>query len=202
MRPEEPAQAADDLRDQRLLAAAEGGDGAAFGQLVQAYQAPIYRFLRGLVRGEAEAEDALQETFLSVWRAVQGEVAGKAGDASVRSWLFAIARHAAYRRARRRAGQPERTEPLEKLGAEAGWGAQDSPEALAAALESRERLRQALHELDEEEREVLWLRDVEGLSGEETAHILELSVAAMKSRLHRARLKLTARVRQEVDHAG
>lgn len=191
--------------------AAEGGDQEAFAQLVSRHQAPIFRFVRGLVRTRAEAEDVLQDTFLSVWRTVQGQTGGKkAGDSSVRAWLYTIARHTAYRRGRRRVGQPEHFEALDTLGARAGWGTEQSPEALLTVLQSKALVREALARLADEDREVLLLRDIEELSGAETAAALELSVPAMKSRLHRARLKLFAELRstssahqqQEVGHEG
>lgn len=168
------------------------------------HQAAIYRFARSLVRTDAEAEDVLQETFLAVWRAVSGDTAArKDGEASVRSWLFAIARHAAYRRGRRHVGEPAQHESLAALGAAAGWGEPQDPERLAAVLESRTALRAALGQLDSDDAAILWLRDVEELTGPEAAHALGLSLAAEKSRLHRARLHLRATLRrEEVPHAG
>jgi RNA polymerase sigma-70 factor (ECF subfamily) len=198
-----PAEASP-LDDLTLLRRAESGDDQAFDGLVARHERSIFRFARSLVRTEAEAEDVLQETFLAVWRSCRGDTGGtKSGDASVRSWLFSIARHAAYRRGRRRAGEPAQHESLEALGVAAGWGGGDDPEHLAATLESRAALRAALGRLEGDDAALLWLRDVEGLTGPEAAEALGLTLAAQKSRLHRARLKLRAEVRaEEGHHAG
>ena len=87
---------------------------------------------------------------------------------------------------------------LEELGARAGWGHPLSPEDLAWRVQQRSLLEQALSTLPADEREVLVLRDVEGLSGEETAAAAGISLAAMKSRLHRGRLQLLAQVKAVV----
>ena len=91
-------------------------------------------------------------------------------------------------------------EPLARLGERAGWGS-ETPEALMAALERRDALERGLDTLRSEEREILLLRDVEGLSGDEAAEVLGISRAAMKSRLHRARLGFAAAMRKELDDA-
>jgi RNA polymerase sigma-70 factor (ECF subfamily) len=93
---------------------------------------------------------------------------------------------------RRRVGEPDEMVALEDLGLQAGWGAPPLPDALFESLERRETLERALAQLSPEEREILVLRELEGFSGEETAKILDLSLAGMKSRLHRARLRLAA----------
>ena len=85
--------------------------------------------------------------------------------------------------------------PLPELGEAAGWGS-ESPEAEVLRAERRARLARALDALAPEDREVLVLRDLEELTGEETAAALGLSLAAMKSRLHRARLRLAAQLRR------
>jgi len=184
-----------------LLRAAEGGDAAAFDALMERHQAAVFRFARALVRTDADAEDVLQQTFLSVWRTVTTGKARKDGDASVKSWLFTIARNGAYRTGRRRVGEPKQHESLEELGAAAGWGEGDDPETLTHALESRERLHEALLALPDEDREVIVLRDVEGLTGPEAARVLQLELPAVKSRLHRARLRLRALLRGD-GHEG
>ena len=86
-----------------------------------------------------------------------------------------------------------------KLGLEAGWGSND-PEALAIAAERRETLQGALRTLSSDDQEVLILRDIEGLRGPEAAEILGIGERALKSRLHRARLRLAAALRTTSDH--
>jgi RNA polymerase sigma-70 factor (ECF subfamily) len=187
-----------ELNDDDLVAAIAGGDRRAFEVLVCRYDQRLFRFARSLVRSDAEAEDVVQETFLSSWRSLTA-TEGAPELSSVRGWLYAICRHAAYRRGRRRAGQPAEHEPLESLvtlGAQAGWGSEEAPEQLSAALESRDVVRRALLTLSDEDRDIVWLRDIGELSGEEAAEVLGISLAAEKSRLHRARLKLLAALRE------
>lgn len=182
-------------RDDDLVQRAVAGDAAAFTALVKTWRGPVFRFAARLLKDDAAAEDVLQETFLTAHR----KLSSWRGDGSFSSWLFAIARSAVLMQRRRRVGEPaeyEDVESLPELGAEAGWGQAMDPQVLTERLEAHTHLERALERLDPEEREVLLLRDVEGLSGEDTARALGLTVAAMKSRLHRARLRLVAAVKK------
>lgn len=145
----------------------------------------VHRLLRTLGAGPDDAEDALQDCFIAAWRAA----ATFGGGESARGWLFSIARNALRRQHRRRAGEPAEMDSLEVLATLAGWGAGSD---FSARLEVEDELEWALARIPEEERRVLILRDLEGLSGPEAADALELSVPAMKSRLHRGRLHLMA----------
>lgn len=183
--------------DADLIRRSAAGDREAFSELVARHGADVFRFARALASSEAAAEDALQEAFLSAWRGA----ASFRGDTSVRSWLLTIARNAVYRQHRRRIGEPETHEPLSELGLAAGWGAVEDPEAALLRKESHEQFARGLEALDESDREVLLLRDVEGLSGSEVAAILGVSIAAMKTRLHRARLRFVSKVRETYEPA-
>lgn len=176
------------------LERAARGDRDAARDFVRAHQQAVFRFAARLLRDEAAAEDVTQETLLSALRA-----AGDFRGGSVRGWLLTIARNASISRRRRRVGEPAVFEPLDELGREAGWG-DDGPEEALARTERRDLLERSLRALEDDDREVIWLRDVEGLSGDETAQALGCSRAAMKSRLHRARLRLAAEVRRGVRH--
>lgn len=87
--------------------------------------------------------------------------------------------------------------PLVELGVAAGWGEVRDPEARVSAMEDHARLHRALDALSPADREVITLRDLEGLSGPEAAQVLDLPLASLKTRLHRARLRLLARLREE-----
>lgn len=158
--------------------------------LMERHRDAAWRVIRLRVSNDAVAEDALQETFIGVWR---GAAAFHA-EASVRGWILSIARRQAARTWRRRVGEPVETESLADLGKAAGWGGAD-PERAAVLAERADHLHDALARLEPDAREVIVLRDLEGLSGSEAATILELSVPALKSRLHRARLQLMAELR-------
>ena len=177
--------------DVEVMARAAQGNPIARRELVERHQGAVYRLLRRLARDDAQAEDLTQETFitalehLGAWR----------GEGTARGWLLSIARSRWLMARRGRRDEPAADESLEQLGLAAGWGAAMDPEELASRLEQKQVLERALLALDDEAREVLTLRDLEELSGEETAQVLGLSLAAMKSRLHRARLALVARVK-------
>jgi RNA polymerase sigma-70 factor (ECF subfamily) len=180
------------LTDEELLKRTAAGERGAFDELVVRHQAAVFRFARAATEGLAAAEDVLQETFLAAWRAA-GTFQGRS---AVRTWLLTIARNQSWHH-RERAGRiPVDDVPLPELGEAAGWGDQ-SPEDAAVRSQRRGRLARALELLGPEEREVLVLRELEELSGEETAAALGIGLAAMKSRLHRARLRLAAELRRD-----
>jgi RNA polymerase sigma-70 factor, ECF subfamily len=174
------------MDDAALLRAAAAGDEAAFAAFMQEHHAAVRRYL--LASGGEDTDDALQDTFISAWRSASTY----AGGANARGWLYAIARNAVRHQVRRRVGEPEHLESIECLAEQAGWGGIAAPDTESVA---RDTLCDALERLPVEEREVLTLRELDGFSGEETAALLGLSLPAMKSRLHRARLHLAAMVR-------
>jgi RNA polymerase sigma-70 factor (ECF subfamily) len=184
------------LTDVDLLSRSATGDREAFDEIVRRHHASVFRLARLLVARPDQAEDVLQQTFLSAWQGADGF----RGEASARTWLLTITRNTALRVRERTAREPLAETSIDQLGLQAGWGGPD-PEALALAAEQRERLVAAFGGLSAEEREVITLRDLEGLSGEATADLLGLGVPAMKSRLHRARMRLAARLKSEVSRA-
>ena len=176
--------------DARLLSRSADGDRTAFAELMDRHGEAVHRLLLSLGAGPDDAEDALQDCFIAAWRS-----AGTfRGEESARGWLFTIARNVLRRQHRRRVGEPPKVDQLEVLGARAGWG---SDSDFSRRLEVQDELEWALARIPEEERQVLLLRDIDGLSGPEAAEVLELSLAAMKSRLHRGRLHLMAVLRKE-----
>jgi RNA polymerase sigma-70 factor (ECF subfamily) len=180
------------VTDDELLRRAATGELPAFRDLVVRHRAATWRAVRARVPDDATGEDVLQETWIGAWRAASSF----RGESSVRSWLLGLARRQAARSWRRRVGEPTDHEPLDAIGARAGWGSPD-PERAASVAEDHRQLHAALARLPDEDREVLLLRDVEGLSGPEAAEALGLALSAMKSRLHRARLRLMAALREE-----
>ncbi|HSS50282.1 MAG TPA: sigma-70 family RNA polymerase sigma factor [Thermoanaerobaculia bacterium] len=182
---------ADDIRisDATLISRTAAADRAAFERLVRRHQAAVLRFARVLAHDETDAEMALQETFLAAWRA-----AGRFRyDASARIWLLSMARHAIYRRHRRWADDPSPFVSLRELGKAAGWGIED--ESFVDRLVDAEALAGALASLSPEDREILILRELEGLSPEDAAGVAGTSEGTARNRLHRARLRLMTKLR-------
>ncbi len=176
--------------ERELIAQAAAGRHDALEALVDEHEAAVFRYALALVRRREDAEEVLQDVFVALMR----YAAAFRGDASLRTWLFTVARNAAFRRRKQTELRAEEPLDLAGLGRAAGWGAPD-PELLAMRAERRAELERVLAGLDEEDREMILLRDLEGFSGQETADMLGLSMAAMKSRLHRARLRLAAALR-------
>jgi RNA polymerase sigma-70 factor (ECF subfamily) len=170
-----------------LLASIASGDRAALSVLVHRHWASLFRYTRRMTGDEASAEDALQDTFVA-WSTPAPSAA-----MVPRAWLFA--RNALRRCARRRVGEPspaELSDDIESLGASAGFGCVS---CWTRSLEDREEIERALAALGDDDREVLALVDAEGLSIEEASSSLGLSDAALKSRLHRARLRFMSAMR-------
>ena len=178
------------IQDPECLSQAALGDAKAFEAFVVRHREAVWRFVRSLTRDVSLAEDVLQETFLSAWR----NAASFRGEDSALGWLLSIARNAVYRQHRGRAGEPEQIESLAELGEAAGWGSDPDP---LGALVVKDEVDRALARLRVEDREILLLRDLEGLTNEECARLLGLGLPALKSRLHRARLRFVAHLRGE-----
>jgi RNA polymerase sigma-70 factor (ECF subfamily) len=170
------------LMDPSLLARARGGDRTALEQLLQEIAPLVQRFGLRMCRHQADAEDVLQDTLLAVVHHL-GEFEGRS---SLASWVFMLARTACARRRRGAKNRPHL--PEEAAGDRPALGS--DPEAAADQGELRAALEQALQALPEDQREVLLLRDMEGLSAAEAAESVGISVEALKSRLHRARAGL------------
>jgi RNA polymerase sigma-70 factor (ECF subfamily) len=173
--------------DDALLSQARSGDRAALDALVTRYEPRVFRFGLGLCRDADAAQDVLQDTFLAMVRSLNTFRA----DASFSTWLYAIARHACLRKRRRRVSAPKEVASLDSLSAgerQRLAASTPTPEDRLSARELRAALSTAIGSLARPHREVLLLRDVEGLTALETATVLGVTVAAVKSRLHRARL--------------
>jgi RNA polymerase sigma-70 factor (ECF subfamily) len=173
--------------DAALLARLRAGQARAFEELVTTYQHRIFGVALRMLGSRAEAEDIAQETFLRAHRAL-GEFRG---EARLGTWLYAIASRLCLNRLASAQRRLERSDEEALLRHPAAAG------DAAAALEAGERaaaLHEAIAALPEERRIVVVLRDLEGLAYEEIAEVLGLELNTMRSRLHRARLDLKAKL--------
>src|SRR5437016_10359380 len=178
-----------------LVQAAKRGDDSAFEELVRRYDRNVFRIAQHITQNREDAEDVVQEAFLKAY----GNLAQFQEQSKFYTWLVRIAVNEALMKLRRR--RPERTVSLDEdikteddsLPREiADW--RPNPEQQYTQAELREILSKTIQGLPPGFRTVFVLRDVEGLSTEETAAALELSVPAVKSRLLRARLQLRERL--------
>jgi RNA polymerase sigma-70 factor, ECF subfamily len=175
-----------------LLVAAQQGDIEALNRLVASHRQGVYRFGLQVCRTTEDAEDAVQET---LWAATRALTTFRGTASSIASWLFTIVRRECLRLidGRRRApsgldGEEDHL-PGEIL----------DPEDAVAALRRNEILAEALAALEPLHREVVLLRDIQELSAPEAAAQLGISVDALKSRLHRARVTLREHVLRRSD---
>jgi RNA polymerase sigma-70 factor (ECF subfamily) len=188
-----------DVADEaELLEGLRAGDARAYRKLVELNSPNVYRVALKLLGDEQEAEDVLQETFLSAFEALDRFE----GRSSLSTWLYRIAYNASLMRLRKRKqmttfslDQPPHEDDADMAFASrhlVDWSAIPDDQLLTA--EAREEMDRAIAELPETLRSTFILRDIEGLSGAETADVLGISVQAVKNRLHRARLQLRDRL--------
>jgi RNA polymerase sigma-70 factor (ECF subfamily) len=173
--------------DDELLAAARLGDAAALEVLLIRYQPHLYRFGLRMCGNVEDAGDVAQESLISMARSLRDF----RGESSVSSWLYTIARRFCIKKRRRSKFAPAREESLDAPEMAVAQRLADpapSPEQAATNRELAVALTRAIDALDPAHREVLVLRDVEGLPTSDVAKILGISIEAVKSRLHRARV--------------
>jgi RNA polymerase sigma-70 factor, ECF subfamily len=174
------------VNDQEMvwLAQARRGDEAAFSRLVEAYQVPVYNLAYRMLGNAAEAEDAAQETFVRMYTKLDTYQP----DRKLSSWVLSIASHYCIDRLRRRRinwlsldDEPMATTvPAGERG----------PEDVVMRQESHDEVQQLVDQLEPAYRVPLILRYWHDLSYQEIAEVMGLSVQAVKSRLHRARLQM------------
>src|SRR4029453_817060 len=180
--------------DEDLVRAAQGGDSRAFDELVNRYKEKVYRLSYKILRHEEAAAETLQDAFLSAYRGLKNFKA----ESTFSTWLYRVATNAALMRYRKRREGHVSLEQSQSRNADAeplaipDWSQQPLEELLDG--ETREVMQEGIDRLPEDLRTVFVLRDVQGLSNAEVAEVLELSVAAVKSRLHRARISLRDRL--------
>jgi len=182
------------VADEQFLERLRRGEAAAFERLVAERATDVYGLLYRLTADVEEARDLTQETFLRAFQSI----ARFRGEADLKTWLYRIAINQArnrwrwWRRRRRdltvSLDAPDNRE--QTLGATLANADAPNPEHETLAREREARLTEALHNLSNAYREAVMLRDVEGLSYEEIAVTLEISVGTVKSRLSRGRLEL------------
>ncbi|MGH9568020.1 MAG: sigma-70 family RNA polymerase sigma factor [Candidatus Angelobacter sp.] len=189
-------KAGEDISDElALVQAAKNGDLEAFSELVQRYDRNIFRIAQHITHNEEDAEDVVQNAFLKAYQNLEQFQ----GNSKFYTWLVRIAVNEALMRLRKR--RNDRTVSLdEDMETEEGTMPREvadwspNPEQIYGQSELGDILKKTIQGLPPGFRTVFALRDIEGLSTEETAEMLGLSVPAVKSRLLRARLQLRERL--------
>lgn len=197
-----PVLVAQSTSDAELAARAADGDQAAFEAIMRRHNRLLFRTARGILKSDAEAEDALQEAYLRAWRAL----AGFRADAKLSTWLVRIVVNESLRRLRRRDVQAI---PLDAAMASIDPDVQDSlqddangrPDRLATRTEIRKLIERRIDMLPDAFRSVFMLRAVEELSVEEVSQALAISEATVRTRFFRARSLLREGLSRDIDLA-
>ncbi len=163
-------------------------DAAKFQDIVEKHTAFVYNVAYRLLGNPHDAEEATQDAFLSAWKARDRF----RGDAQLTTWLYRIATNAALMRLRKDKRRKLMNVPEEAQLDVPSTDWSHSPSVAAMNSELGERLKGAITELPDDLRVAVVLRDVQGLSNEEAAEVLDISVPALKARLHRGRVGLRA----------
>jgi RNA polymerase sigma-70 factor, ECF subfamily len=189
--------------DFELIRAINDGRTDLFQELVTRYQQKIYNFGMRMCGESRDAEDLVQETFLNIFRYLKGF----RYETKFKNWMYRVATTTCLKAKRKPKHAPERELSLEEFmpgeGEELpdqapGWAQRPLDQLLNEELATH--IKNAIMDLPKKYRMVMVLRDQEGFSTEETAQILDISVANAKVRLHRARLFLREKLKGYFDH--
>jgi RNA polymerase sigma-70 factor (ECF subfamily) len=173
--------------DQALVARVQRGDRAAFDLLVRKYQHKVAKLIGRYVRNRAEVEDVAQETFIRAYRAIRAF----RGDSAFYTWLYRIAVNTAKNylesQGRRPPGTDVEIESAELLDVAEPLRDTATPERNALTAEIAETVRRAIEQLPADLRMAITLREIDGLSYEEIAEVMDCPIGTVRSRIFRAR---------------
>ena len=179
--------------EEALVQELQGGNLEAFDKIVELYQKKIYALSFNLARNAMDAQDVTQEVLLTLFRKINTFQ----GKSAFSSWVYRITLNASYMKLRsKKKDQSISLDDLLPTYNGAGFQQEkiqdwsENTESLLFTNETKSVIQKATDQLPEKEKVVFLLRDVEGLSTEKVSEILELTIPAVKSRLHRARLFL------------
>jgi RNA polymerase sigma-70 factor (ECF subfamily) len=188
--------------DQLLVERVQSGDKQAYGLLVAKYQRKLLRLVSRLVRDPAEAEDVAQEAFIKAYRALPSF----RGDSAFYTWLYRIgvntAKNWLVANGRRAPTSTELdNEDAENYGESDLLRDVDTPERLLMTKQIGDTVNAAMADLPEELRTAITLREIDGLSYEEIAEVMDCPIGTVRSRIFRAREAIAAKLRPLLDTA-
>jgi RNA polymerase sigma-70 factor (ECF subfamily) len=181
--------------DQQLVARAREGDQRAFELLVRKYQHKVLKLIMRYVRDMDEAMDLTQETFVKAWKSL----GSFRGDSAFYTWIYRIAVNTAKNHLVSAQRQPYTVDldadETDQYAAEPGLTDTDTPEGEALGGELHRVVMQAIHDLPEDLRTAITLRELEGLSYEEIAEVMGCPIGTVRSRIFRAREAIDKRLK-------
>lgn len=177
-----------DVDDLTLAVRAQEGDVASLERLLRRHQDAMFRVAFRILDNRGDAEDAVQEAFLSAWRSL----GGFRGEAAFSSWLYRIVTNRCFNTIRAR--RP--STPLDAIVGDLAASSVDSPENAATVDAERDALQRALRRLPVDQRACWVFRENEGLSYDEIAIIVAITPDAVRGKIHRARRTLAQMMRE------
>jgi RNA polymerase sigma-70 factor (ECF subfamily) len=188
------------VSDSVLIERFRNGSMAAFEEIVARYESKVFNLAMRFTRNQEDAEEVLQDVFTTIYK----KLAGFEGKSAFSSWLYRIIVNAAFMKLRKR--KQHTTVSIEDLAPavkqyciDREGMSESRSDTLTINKELRDRVQGAIDRLPEQYRAVFVLRDVDGLSNQEVSEILDLSIPAVKSRLHRSRLMLRRKLQRYYD---
>ena len=178
------------MNEERLIQRASNGDASAFNELMGLHERRMYAVSLRMCNNHEDAQDCLQEAMIRIYRAISSFK----GQSSFSTWVYRITMNTCLDELRRRKNRPNTS--LDGL-LDAGWSPSDdcdTPERHALQAEARSNIHQAIHELPEDMRAAIVLRDIHGYSYDDIANMLDTNVGTIKSRISRGREKLREKI--------
>jgi RNA polymerase sigma-70 factor (ECF subfamily) len=189
-----------ELTDVELVKKFKKGSLEAFEEIIRRYEAKVMQLGMRLTRNHEDAEEVMQDVFSTIYKKIDSFQ----GKSAFSSWLYRIVVNAAFMKLRKRKQSPtvalEDLAPTIKQSCLEGENSHfERSDTIASSKEMREVIQLAINKLPRQYRAVFVLRDVDGLSNNEVGEILQLSIPAVKSRLHRSRLMLRKKLQRYYD---
>lgn len=187
------------MNDIELVNGLKAGDNQAFAEMLNLYTQKVHNLAMRITRNAEDTEEVLQDVFVTVYRKINRFE----GKSAFSSWLYRITVNTAFMKLRKRKQSQAETTDDGYLNLREACSAQRSDTSdvnfICSRHELREELEAAITKLSDEYKVIFVLRDIDGLSNEEVSRILDLSVPAVKSRLHRSRLMLRKKLQKFYD---
>ncbi len=190
--------------DTSILVRLRAGENQAYEKIVRTYAGQLMAVAQRILRNEADASDAVQDTFLALFKSIEGF----RGNCRISTWLHRVVTNAALMKLRSKVRKPQcSVEDLlpvyyqegHRLDPRPAW--HESPDEVLLREESHRMVHEKISQLPEDSRNVILLRDIQEVSTAEAAAHLDVSEAVIKTRLHRARQALRRLLEQELGHA-
>lgn len=189
-----------EITDVELVKKFKKGSLEAFEEIIHRYESKVFQLAMRLTRNHEDAEEVMQDVFSTIYKKIDSFQ----GKSAFSSWLYRIVVNAAFMKLRKRKqnhtiGLEDLAPSARQLCLERDDSFLERSDALASSKEMRDVIQLAINRLPKQYRAVFVLRDVDGLSNQEVGEILQLSIPAVKSRLHRSRLMLRKKLQRYYD---